>query len=68
MSSDDSLARQLRFSIFLQSFAALLFGGAFLVRAFTIGWDALTIAFAFFMVVAVAAAVFTSRKARALRP
>lgn len=66
MSSNDSLARQLRFSIFLQSFAALLFGGAFLLRAFTLGWDALTILFGVLMLLAVGAVIFTTRKVRSL--
>lgn len=65
-SPEESLRRQLRFSMFLQGFAALLFGGTFLLRAFTFGWDLLTVMFAVLMLLAVGALILTSRKTRQL--
>lgn len=65
-SPEESLRRQLRFSMFLQGFAALLFGGAFLLRAFTLGWDFMTVLFAALMLLAVGALILTSRKTRQL--
>ena len=39
---DDPTRRLLRFSLFLQGFAALMMGAAFVIRAAAIGWDAVT--------------------------
>ena len=62
---DDATKRQLRFSLFLQSFAPLMLGGAAVVRATSIGWDAVTLLFASGVVVVVAAIVFTASRLRA---
>jgi hypothetical protein len=62
---DDAARRQLRFSLFLQSFAILMMGGALVVRATSVGWDAVTLVLAGGVVVIVAAAVFTLSRLRA---
>jgi len=67
--SDDgnaSLRRQLRFSLFLQAAAFLMFGVAFVVRATTAGFDVLTLAFALFTVLCAGAFVLTRSKMRQL--
>lgn len=56
---DDSTRRQLRFSVFLQGFALLMLGGAVLVRASALGWDAVTWLLAAGAAVILAALVFT---------
>ena len=61
---DPSLRRQLRFSVFLQAFAALMFAVAFIVRATTTGFDALTWIFGLAMALAAAAAVYTLTRLR----
>ena len=43
---DAALRRQLRFSLFLQGFAALMMGGAAVIRIVSLGWDALSIVLA----------------------
>lgn len=62
---DDAARRQLRFSLFLQGFALLMMGGALIVRASAIGWDAVTGILAVAVVVIVTAGVFTLRRLRA---
>lgn len=62
---DDAARRQLRFSLFLQGFAALMMGGALAVRATAVGWDAVTGLLAVGLVIIAAAAVFTLRRLRA---
>lgn len=61
---DDSTRRQLRFSLFLQGFALLMLGGALLVRASALGWDAVTWLLAAGTAVVVAALVFTITRLR----
>jgi hypothetical protein len=61
---DDSTKRQLRFSLFLQGFTALLFGTATVVRATGVGIDILTAVFAVGFLLACAALVFTLRYLR----
>ena len=61
---DDSTKRQLRFSIFLQGFTALLFGTATVVRASGVGIDLLTGIFALGFLLACGALVFTLRYLR----
>lgn len=66
MTTEDSLRRQLRFSLFLQGVALLMFAGAFLVRAFAVGVDALTVLFGVLCLAVVAAIAFTVSRIRAL--
>ena len=62
---DDATKRQLRFSLFLQSFALLMLGGAAVVRVTSIGWDAVTLLFIAGVVLVVAVMVFTVSRLRA---
>jgi len=62
---DDSTRRLLRFSIFLQGFALVFMGGAMIVRAMLIGWDAVTLVFAVFVLIIVGALVWTVNRLRA---
>lgn len=64
--TDDSLRRQLRFSLFLQAFAALMMGGAAVVRLAVLGLDAVTAILLVAFGVIVAAAVWTWRKLASL--
>ncbi len=57
--TDDSLRRQLRFSLFLQGFAALMMGGAAVVRLVAIGLDAITVVLLLACAGIIGAAVFT---------
>jgi len=61
---DESTKRQLRFSLFLQSFAALLFGTVTVVRATSIGVDALTALFGVGFALACGALTLTVRYMR----
>jgi hypothetical protein len=61
---DDSTKRQLRFSLFLQSFATLLFGTVTVVRAATFGIDALTTVFGVGFLLASGALIMTVRYMR----
>lgn len=61
---DDSARRQLRFSLFLQSFAALMMGGALVVRAGSIGWDGITGLLAVALLVILGAAAWTINRLR----
>jgi len=61
---DDSTKRQLRFSLFLQGFAALLFGTVTVVRATAEGIDALTALFALGFLLACGALFLTVRYMR----
>lgn len=62
---DDATRRTLRFSVFLQAAAAVMFGIAFVVRVSTTGWDILTVVFGALALAAAAAAVFTWSRLRA---
>lgn len=62
--ADDRTRRQLRFSLFLQAFAALMLGFAFVVRYLSSGLDILTALFGILMLVAAAAAVLIGRRLR----
>lgn len=61
---DDTTRRQLRFSLFLQGFAALMLGAALVVRVAVIGWDLVTVLFAAGVLVVVAAIGFTLSRLR----
>ncbi len=63
--SDDATRRQLRFSLFLQGFAALMLGVALVVRATAIGWDAITGMFLVGLVVIALLGYATVRRLRA---
>ena len=62
---DDTLRRQLRFSLFLQAFALLMMGVALVVRVTAIGWDAVTAVLAVAGVLIAVAGVFTLKRLRA---
>lgn len=64
MTGEDSLRRQLRFSLFLQGFAALMFGAAFVLRAAYGGFDALTFLFGVILLLIVGAIAFTVSRLR----
>lgn len=64
MPADDALHRQLRFSLFLQSFAALMLGGSLVVRAAVLGWDTVTVLLAVGVLVVAGAIGFTLRRLR----
>jgi hypothetical protein len=59
--SDEATRRQLRFSLFLQCFAALMMLVALSVRVTAIGWDGISAVLAIALAVFVAAGVFTFR-------
>jgi hypothetical protein len=61
---DDSTKRQLRFSLFLQGFTALLFGTATVVRASAVGVDVLTAVFGLGFLLACGALFLTVRYLR----
>jgi len=61
---DDSTKRQLRFSIFLQGFAALLFGTVTVVRATSEGLGFLTVIFGLGFILACGAIILTLRYMR----
>jgi len=63
---DASLRRLLRFSLFLQGFAALMMGGATVVRAASFGWDALTALLGLAFALIVFAVVYTWRRLQAI--
>jgi hypothetical protein len=63
---DGALRRTLRFSLFLQGFAALMMGGAAVVRIVAFGWDAVTIVLALAFVLIVGAMWFTWTKIQGL--
>ena len=62
---DDATRRTLRFSVFLQAAAAVMFGVAFVVWVTTTGWDVLSVVFGALALAAAAAAVFTLSRLRA---
>ena len=62
---DDATRRQLRFSLFLQAFAALMLIVAAGVRVAAFGWDVVTGLLLVAVVVIVAAAAWTVRRLRA---
>jgi hypothetical protein len=59
---DAVLRRQLRFSLFLQGFAALMMGAAAAVRVLAFGWDVLSIVLLIGFALIGTAGVFTWRK------
>jgi hypothetical protein len=61
-----ALRRQLRFSLFLQGFAALMMGGAAAIRVTSFGWDVLALILALAFVLILAVAIVTRRKLREL--
>ena len=62
---DDATRRQLRFSLFLQGFAALMMSVALVVRATSVGWDVITVVLGAAVVVILGAALWTWTKLRA---
>ena len=62
---DDTTRRQLRFSLFLQSFAALMMGGALIVRVVGVRLGRVAIVLVAAIAVIVAARVCTVRRLRA---
>lgn len=66
--ADDSLRRQLRFSLFLQGFAAVMMGGAAVVRLVAIGMDAITVVLLLACAGIVAAGAFTRSRLARLPP
>ena len=63
---DASLRRLLRFSLFLQGFAAVMMGGAMVVRSLAFGWDALTLLLGVAFALIVFAMVYTWRRLQAV--
>ena len=61
---DDATRRQLRFSLFLQGFAILMMTIALVVRATSVGWDAVTAVLAVAVLVIAGAVVWTVRQLR----
>ncbi len=61
---DDATRRQLRFSMFLQAFAALMMGVALVVRVTSTGWDGITGLLAVAVVVILGALVWTWTRLR----
>lgn len=66
MSADESLRRQLRFAFFLQVAGALMFAGAFIVRAVALGFDPVTALLGLVTLLIAAAATFTRKKMQEL--
>ena len=64
--TDDALRRQLRFSVFLQGFAAAMMGVAAGVRIVAFGLDALTAVLVVAFLVIVAAFGYTLTRLRAM--
>lgn len=64
---DDATRRLLRFSLFLQGFAALMMSAAFVIRAGVMGWDAVTFVLGAMLLAIVAAMTYTVRRLRAGR-
>lgn len=62
---DDATRRALRFSLFLQVFAAVMMSVALIVRAATTGWDGITGVLALAVAIILSAVVWTSRRLRA---
>ena len=62
---DDATRRQLRFSLFLQGFAALMLGGAAIVRATSLGMDLVTGLFLVGLIVVIGAFIWTLQRLRA---
>jgi hypothetical protein len=67
-SPDDTLRRQLRFSLFLQAFAAVMMAVAAGVRLVAFGLDALTAVLILVTLLIVGAGVFTWTRLRAIPP
>lgn len=61
---DDATRRQLRFSLFLQGFAALMMTVALVVRGTSGGWDVITLVLGAAVVVILGAALWTWTKLR----
>jgi hypothetical protein len=64
--NDGAMRRQLRFSLFLQGFAALMMGGAMVVRVAVLGWDGITLILLIAFLLIVAALVYTTRRLTAM--
>lgn len=64
--ADDALRRQLRFSLFLQSFAALMLTVALVVRLTAFGFDLVVLVLAVAVVLVLAAGVYTFTRMRRL--
>lgn len=62
---DDATRRQLRFSLFLQGFAALMLAGAAIIRVGSLGWDVVTLVLVVGLLLVGAAFVWTLRQLRA---
>lgn len=62
---DDATRRQLRFSLFLQSFAVLMMTVALVVRVTSTGWDAVAGVLAVAVLLILGALVWTARRLRA---
>ena len=62
---DDAGRRQLRFSLFLQAFAALMLGVALVVRVTALGWDLISAGFAVGLAVILLVFYVTLRRLRA---
>lgn len=65
MTMDDATRRQLRFSLFLQGAALLMFLAAFVAQLLTAGSAVLTAVFGLATLLVAAAIVLTTRKIRA---
>ncbi len=62
--NDGPSPRTLRFSLFLQGFALLMMGGAFIVRAAVLGWDITTVFLGLLVIVIVGAMLWTISRLR----
>jgi hypothetical protein len=65
---EGAMRRQLRFSLFLQGFAALMMGGAAVVRMLAFGWDTLTVVLALGFLLILVVGFFTWTKLQSLAP
>ena len=66
LTPEQQLRNRLRFSVFLQSAACVLFAIACIIRGLTFGIDVLTVIFGVIAVAAGAAAWYTRSRAKAL--
>ncbi len=65
--NDEATRRQLRFSLFLQSFAIVMLGAAAGVRLFAFGFDAVTAVLLVALLVVIAATGYTWTKMRSIQ-
>ena len=61
---DDAARRQLRFSLFLQGFAALMLLVAAVIRIPALGWDVVTLVLLIGLALVIAAFIWTLRRLR----